>query len=368
MRGVACISTPTQVIITGAHGSSCCTNSYCYPASQLVPIPTGTITITAPLGATLTYSIDGTTYQASPTFNLVAPGTYNVTVQDGGTCTSGATQVILNTPAAPAAPTASATTQPTCAVPTGTHRLSLHRSRSSTDLLLLTWHYLQRLQPTFNLVTPGTYNVTVQDGGVACTSTATQVIITGAPGAPAAPTATATLQPTCAVPTGTITITAPLGATLTYSIDGTTYPGFTNILILVAPGTYNVTVQDGGTCTSGATQVVLNTPAAPAAPTAYYCPAAACAIPTGTITVTAPTGAGLTYSIDGTTYTNTTGTFTLVAPGTYDVTVKNAGGCISAATQVIVNDSTNANHTPTFTQITPVCQNSNCSTVADNFW
>ena len=73
--------------------------------------------------------------------------------------------------------------------------------------------------------------------------------------------------------------------------------------------------------------------------------------------MTAPTGAGLTYSIDGTTYTNTTGTFTLVAPGTYDVTVKNAGGCISAATQVIVN-GVPTQTTPTFAQITPVCQNS----------
>ena len=71
----------------------------------------------------------------------------------------------------------------------------------------------------------GTYNVTVQDGGVACTSAAaTQIIINGAPGAPAAPTATATLfsrhvlfqqEPSL--------VTAPLGATLTYSIDGTTY-------------------------------------------------------------------------------------------------------------------------------------------------
>ena len=56
-----------------------------------------------------------------------------------------------------------------------------------------------------------------------CISAATQVTINGAPGAPAAPTASATLQPTCAVPTGTITVTAPTGAGLTYSIDGTTY-------------------------------------------------------------------------------------------------------------------------------------------------
>jgi hypothetical protein len=36
-------------------------------------VATGTITVTAPLGAQYTYSIDGTNFQSSPTFNNVAP-------------------------------------------------------------------------------------------------------------------------------------------------------------------------------------------------------------------------------------------------------------------------------------------------------
>ena len=47
----------------------------------------------------------------------------------------------------------------------------------------------------------------------------TNITINGAPGAPAAPTVS-TIDPTCAVATGTITVSAPLGAGLTYSIDG----------------------------------------------------------------------------------------------------------------------------------------------------
>ena len=325
--GVACTSTATQVIINGAPGAPAAPTASA-TTQPTCAVPTGTIVVTAPLGATLTYSIDGTNYQASPTFNLVAPGTYNVTVQDDGACTSGATQVILNTPAAPAAPTASATTQPTCAVPTGTIVVTAPLGATLTYSIDGTNY---QASPTFNLVAPGTYNVTVQDGGVACTSTATQVIINGAPGSPAAPTASATTQPTCAVPTGTIVVTAPLGATLTYSIDGTNYqasPTFN----LVAPGTYNVTVQDNGTCTSGATQVILNTPAAPAAPTASATTQPTCAVPTGTIVVTAPLGATLTYSIDGTNY-QASPTFNLVAPGTYNVTVQDGGvACTSTAT------------------------------------
>ena len=110
-------------------------------------------------------------------------------------------------------------------------------------------------------------------------------------------------------------------------------------------------------CVSGATQVILNAPGAPAAPTASATLQPTCAVPTGTIIVTAPPGAGLTYSIDGTTYTNTTGTFTLVAPGTYNVTVKNAGGCISAATTGDCQYSVQRRpHQPLLQS--PVCQNS----------
>ena len=35
---------------------------------------------------------------------------------------------------------------------------------------------------------------------------------------PAAPTASVTVQPTCAVPTGTIVVTAPTGAAFEYSL------------------------------------------------------------------------------------------------------------------------------------------------------
>ena len=63
-----------------------------------------------------------------------------------------------------------------------------------------------------------------------------------------------------------------------------------------------------------------------------------CEVATGTITVTSPVpAAGITYSIDGVTYTNTSGVFSGVVAGTYQVTVKNAAGCVSAPTPVTVN-------------------------------
>ena len=102
---------------------------------------------------------------------------------------------------------------------------------------------------------PGPYNVTVQDAG-GCISTPTALTVNAAPAAPAAPTASVTVQPTCAVPTGTIVVTAPLGAGLTYSIDGINYQAATTFTA-VGPGPYNVTVQDAGGCISGPTALTV---------------------------------------------------------------------------------------------------------------
>ena len=74
----------------------------------------------------------------------------------------------------------------------------------------------------------------------------------------------------------------------------------------------------------------------PAAPTIGTVVQPTCTVSTGTITVTAPTGAGITYSIDGSDYTNTTGIFTNISEGVYTVTAKSALGCISPGTIVTI--------------------------------
>jgi hypothetical protein len=58
-------------------------------------------------------------------------------------------------------------------------------------------------------------------------------------------------------------------------------------------------------------------------------------VATGTIRVSSST-TGLSFSINGSDYTNTTGIFTNIAAGVHNITAKNAIGCISTATNVIV--------------------------------
>lgn len=62
-----------------------------------------------------------------------------------------------------------------------------------------------------------------------------------------------------------------------------------------------------------------------------------CSTATGTISISAPTGTGMTYSMDGTTYTNTSGVFSAVAPGSYNVTARSSAGCTSPIRIATVN-------------------------------
>ncbi len=67
-----------------------------------------------------------------------------------------------------------------------------------------------------------------------------------------------------------------------------------------------------------------------------------CTNPTGTITITNPIAPGMKYRIDLCSYTNTSGVFLSVPEGTYTLSAKNAAGCISPVTNVVVLAPTNS--------------------------
>ena len=187
-------------------------------------------------------------------------------------------------------------------------------------------------------------------------STATAVTINALPSI-AAPTASATVQPTCTTPTGTILVSAPTGANLEYSVNGTTYQTSASFSLL-APGAYNITVRNTSNgCVSTATAVTINALPSIAVPSASATVQPTCTTPTGTIVITAPTGANLEYSVNGTTYQAST-SFSLLAPGAYNVTVRNTtNGCVSTATAFTINALPSA-IIPLFAPINPVCAGS----------
>jgi hypothetical protein len=180
------------------------------------------------------------------------------------------------------------------------------------------------------------------------------VVINAVPGAPTA--TLAAVDPTCAVPTGTITVTSSTTG-LQFAVDGgayASYPsgGFSGL----ATGAHTIKVKNAAGCETTLNQAIGAAPTPPVAPTVTPTSPTTCAQSTGTITVTAPVpGAGISYSIDGTTYTNTTGVFNNVSPGNYNVTVKNAAGCISSPKAVTIAAAPSAPAAPTATPTQPTC-------------
>ena len=157
--------------------------------------------------------------------------------------------------------------------------------------------------------------------------------------APDAPTVYTITQPTSAVETGSVVLKGlPETGTWTVNPGGITGTGTSTTISGLAPGTYSHTVTNAEGCTSAASANVVITAQSStlAAPTVTLIQPT-CLVTTGTITVVSPKETGMTYSIDNLTYTNTTGIFTLVLPGTYTVTSKDANGCISAGTIVTIS-------------------------------
>jgi hypothetical protein len=130
----------------------------------------------------------------------------------------------------------------------------------------------------------------------------------------------------CGVIDGAITVTAT-GINLQYSMDGGTNWSNSGTFSGLASGTYNVAVRNNtGTCVifNTTNPIILTAPNSPSITNVASTQPTDCNANDGTITITAQGGTGpLKYSIDnGTTWT-TSGSFTTLSGGTYEIRVAN---------------------------------------------
>lgn len=299
--------------------------------------PTGTIVVSAPLGVNYEYSLDGITYQSSPSFVNVTPGNYNVRTRNKLTfCYSNSLGLVVNpVPLPPGTPAASVTVQPTCALPSGTITIT---APAGANLEYSVDGTFYQASPVFTALAPNNYSVTVRNVATGCVSGATLLNVNAPPEPPAVATASVTVQPNCLVSTGTILVTAPLGLSLVYSVDGANYQAGTGFSGL-KPGPYNVLVKDIATgCISNQLPLTVEqVPLPPPAPMATVTVQPTCIVTTGTVEVTAPTGAGLQYSADGISW-QAGRVFSGLLPETYALRVRNtATECISNITSLVVN-------------------------------
>ena len=283
-----------------------------------------TLVTTINSGSTLTYTdasaVEGTTYN----YKLI-PFTWDGTTADSTYnyfLTSPASVRATPGSGSVSAPSASVTQQPTCSVSTGTIKVS--PTVSGLTYSIDGTNYSSG--GTFSGLAPNTYDVTAKNSS-GCVSNPTTLTINAAPGAPAVPTTSKT-DPTCAVPTGSISVTNP-DNTLTYSVDGTTFSASTTFNGL-DPNTYTIEAKDANGCVSSSAPVTINSSGAPTKPSASTV-TPNCSDSTGAITITPVTG--LTYSIDGVNYfAYNDQTFTgLIPNAVYQLTAKDGSGCISVA-------------------------------------
>lgn len=307
---------------------------------------TGEVTVNAPVGPQYTYSLDGVNYQSVTTFTTVAPGSYTLTVLNTDGCTATSAIVINNAPGVPAVPVVTAT-QPDCSMPWGT---LIVNSPTGAGIMYSLDGINYQVSNIFTGLAEGTYTITVQNN-FGCSASSGNFSIDAPPALAPSPQLSAS-QPDCLTGVGAISVGSPLGAGYTYSIDGTNYQSSTLFTGLV-PGVYTILAKSPDGCLAGASIVINPAPGTPAV-AGVTVSQPDCSSVTGTITVTSPTGAGLTYSIDGVNFQQGT-TFSGLGQGSYTITVKNNAGCISVTTPVAVSAPLPIPQQPQITATQPTC-------------
>ncbi|WP_309640784.1 T9SS type B sorting domain-containing protein [Flavobacterium sp.] len=341
-NAVGCISPVANIVLNAQPATPAA--PILTPTQPTCTVATGCVTITATAGET--YSFDGSAYSATLVYcGLAAGSSHNVTAKNAAGCISPVANIVLNAqPPTPAAPTLTPT-QPTCTVATGCVTItavagetySFDGSAYSATLIYC------------GLAAGSSHNVTSKNAS-GCISTIANIVLNAQPATPAAPTLTPT-QPTCAVATGCVTITAVAGET--YSFDGSAYSATLVYCGLAAGSSHNVTAQNAAGCISPIANIVLNVqPATPAAPTLTPTQPT-CTVATGCVTITST--AGETYSFDGSAYSATLVYCGLAAGSSHNVTAKNAAGCISAIANIVLNAQPPTPAAPTLTPTQPTC-------------
>ena len=297
--------------------------------------PTGTIVVSAPLGATIQYS-NGGAYQVGTTFSGLAPGNYNITAQNMTTgCISTVTVLTVN--AIPTAPIAIIIADTTIC-----DQNLVTLSTPSIGTYLWTGPgfgggFSSTLQnPTnplhlgLNFFNEGWYYLTVTNAA-GCSSTDSVYITILAPPDPFYLDSIANCQDIF-----TVGVFSSNGPIVSY-VWGPIALGTDSVVTVPFgySGPINCILTDSEGCGQG---IIWSTtpPVPPTAPIIGTITQPTCTTPTGTIVVASPLGATIQYSNGGAYQVGTT--FSGLAPGNYNITTQDmTTGCISTITALTVN-------------------------------
>ena len=324
---------PAPVIGTVQTNTSCGTN-------------TGVITASASggSGSGYTYSIDGTTFQASGTFSGLPAGVYAITVKDGNGCVNTKQVTLTNTNG----PTAAFTqTNADCGNNAGTVTVNASGGTPPYQYSINNGGVYQTGNFFTGLIA-GQYTLVVKDANNCINKALVTITSSPAPLIIAIPAAA-----TCGQNNGTITAFGNGGTgALQYSINGNIFQS-SAVFTTLAPGPYTVLVRDANGCTANMSVTVGNS-AAPIV-TAVSTPAA-CGNINGTVTASGNGGISpYQFSINNGAFQSGS-TFFGLAPGNYTITIQDFAGCINTVNITVA--STNG-PTVTVTSASSSCGTSN---------
>jgi gliding motility-associated-like protein len=269
---------------------------------------------------TYQYSLNGGAFQASGTFNGLAPGAYTITVRDANNCTTTLNATIASQPS----PTATVGTQTNVSCFGGANGSVVITGLGGTGSLSYDLNPgPTQASNTFTNLTAGAYSVTVTDGN-SCTSTVNFTITQPTQVTLSTVKTNATCNGVC---DGTITVTSG-GGTPPYqysSNGGLTYQA-SNVLTGLCAGTYSVVTQDANGCIANV-NVVITQPTAVSGTFTGTDPVCnnAC---DGTVVATTASGgtAPYQYSINGGAMQASTN-FSGLCAGIYAMITQDANGC-----------------------------------------
>ncbi len=270
VNATATVTEPAQLTITNTEITApSCNAANATTESGLLNNGKIVVTATGGTGA-ITYSIDGTNYQASNVLNTLTAGTYTVYVKDANGCPAQMDNVEIAAPVAMTASVINVVNVKCKGALTGSAEVTVENGKSPYTY---SWNSNpEQHTAVASTLKAGDYTVVVTDD-LGCTVTATQTIEEPA-NAMTADIASTDVK--CyGESTGSITVSNVANAVGTVSYTWTNSISTTDAATNVAAGTYSVTLTDANGCTLIKTATVDQ-------------PGAAL-----TVSITVPTGAAL---------------------------------------------------------------------------